>query len=411
MSSPFFAQLKPIPPDSILGVRQSYNLDTRLDKIDLGVGVYQDENGKTKHLASVRRAFNDFFADLDNPAIGDRAADYLSPQGWLPFIEVVQELLFGSASPILSEQRVYTIQAVGGTMALRYGFELVKRADLTAPLAISLPTWPNHHIIAKASGSHIVEYPYFNSKALKIDFENLVSWLEHAPYNTTVLLHATCHNPTGADLSDLQFAELVKIFKLRGLLPFFDLAYLGFARSPVEDALPIRIFADAGLPMMIATSFSKNFSLYNRRVGALTVVCQSSNQVVAVKTQLENIARGINSSAPIDGAAVVAKILQNGELRQSWLEELGQMRDRIRQVRRDFFDIVSRQGLGERFSTVISQNGMFSYQGLDHRHAEFLKAKHGIYILENGRICIAAMNKHNIERSSLAIVDAVKSIG
>ena len=391
-----FQDIPLAPRDPILGVSESFNADSRAGKVNLGVGVYYDDQGRIPLLESVRRA----------EAMLEQAA---APRGYLPidgipgYVKAVQALVFGAASAVLGEGRVVTAQTLGGTGALRIAADFLKRFNADAEVWISDPSWENHRALFEAAGFKVNTYPYYDPSTRGLDFAAMAAALEALPSRSIVVLHVCCHNPTGADLSPAEWARVIGIVQARGLIPILDLAYQGFAAGLEVDADSVRRFAEAGMPFLVANSFSKNFSLYGERVGALSLVTRSADEATRVLSQVKRVIRSNYSNPPTHGARVIETVLGTPELRALWERELGEMRDRIKTMRQALVTHVQAAGQNVDFGFVLRQNGMFSYSGLTSDDVARLAADHGIYAVDSGRICVAALNTGNVERVAAAV--------
>jgi aromatic-amino-acid transaminase len=387
------------PRDPIFGLTEAFVADPRPEKVNLGVGVYCDDDGRIPLLRAVREAEQ------------ARIAAAL-PRGYLPidglqaYDAAVQRMLVGPDSPALADGRLATAQALGGTGALKIGADLLKRIDPAATVLISEPSWENHRQIFESAGFPVLTYRYYDPRSHDVDFEGMRQSLSAAAPGTIVVLHACCHNPTGCDLTPDQWRTVVRIVGERQLVPFLDLAYQGFADGIDADAFAVRMFIDAGLATFIASSFSKSFSLYGERVGALTVSTGSRDEAHRVLSQLKRVIRASYSNPPTHGGAIVAAVLADPRLRALWEEELGQMRDRIRSVRARLVSGLAERGVTRDFSFVLRQRGMFSYTGLTPEQVERLKSDHAVYAVSTGRICVAALNSRNIGH----VCDAIAAV-
>jgi aromatic-amino-acid transaminase len=401
MSASLFAAVEMAPRDPILGLNEAYNADARSAKVNLGVGVYYDENGKIPLLACVRAAEKARLAA--QPPRG-----YLPIEGLAAYNTGVQNLLFGADSEPLTQGRVATFQALGGTGALKVGADYLKRLLPQACVHISDPSWENHRALFEAAGFEVKVYPYYDPETRGVRFEAMKACLSGLPAGDIVLLHACCHNPTGADLSDAQWQTVVELCQERGLVPFLDMAYQGFAEGIDADAVAVKAFVASGLSFFISSSFSKSFSLYGERVGALSVITTSRDETARVISQIKRVIRTNYSNPPTHGGAVVAAVLNSPELRQMWEDELGAMRVRIRAMRTGLVDAIVREGVLRDFSFVTAQRGMFSYTGLTAPQVERMKADFGIYAVSTGRICLAALNTRNLQGVAKAIAEVIK---
>lgn len=397
-----FAQIDAAPPDAIFGIKQLLAADERPDKIDLSIGVYLNNDGITPVLAVIEEAA----ARLSRRTL---AGGYLAIEGLPEYLRGVQELLFGAGAAVIAEQRVVTAQSIGGTSALRYGADFLKRFYPAAVVYLSDPTWENHRAIFQRAGFQVAAYPYHDAGTKGVAFAGLCETLAQAAPQSIILLHANCHNPTGVDLDQAQWSALIDLMKERDLIPFIDFAYQGFADGIQEDAAAVRRCVEAGLCPLVANSFSKNFSLYRRRVGALSIVCGSAAEARSVLTQLRTDIRANNSNPPVDGAALVAAVLGDPLLRAKWEREVAVMRERIVAMRRRFVAGLTERGLGERFQHILRQRGMFSYSGLTKEEVERLRVEHAIYTVGSGRICLAAMTDSNVDRVAECVAEAASA--
>lgn len=397
-----FSAVELAPRDPILGLNEAFNADTRTTKVNLGVGVYSDDNGKIPLLAAVKAAEK---ARLET----------MPPRGYQPiegaqaYDSAVQNLLFGADSELIKAGQVVTAQALGGTGALKIGADFLKRLNPAAKVYISNPSWENHRALFESAGFEVENYPYYDAATRGVDFEGMRAFLAQLPAGSVIVLHACCHNPTGADLSDAQWAEVVRVCRERGLVPFLDMAYQGFADGIDADAVAVRLFSASGLQFFVSSSFSKSFSLYGERVGALSIVTAGKEESARVLSQLKRVIRTNYSNPPIHGGAVVAAVLSNPELRQLWEDELAGMRDRIRAMRVGLVEAIKAEGVAQDFSFVAQQRGMFSYTGLSAAQVERLRADFGIYAVSTGRICLAALNSKNLTYVASAIAQVVKA--
>ncbi len=396
MTSSIFAAVEMAPRDPILGLNEAFNADTRATKVNLGVGVYCDDSGKIPLLAAVRAAEK---ARLE--ALPSRG--YQPIEGPASYNQAVQNLLFGAGSELIKDGRVVTVEALGGTGALKVGADYLKRLLPTAKVCISDPSWENHRALFESAGFAVENYPYYDAASKGVDFAAMKACLAGLPAGTIVVLHACCHNPTGADLSEAQWQEVVETVRARGLVAFIDMAYQGFADGIEPDALALRLFAASGLQFFVSSSFSKSFSLYGERVGALSIVTANKDESARVLSQVKRVVRTNYSNPPTHGGAIVAAVLASPELRKLWEEELAGMRERIRAMRTGLVEKLRARGVAQDFSFVAKQRGMFSYTGLGAGQVERLKAEFGIYAVGTGRICLAALNSRNIDYTADAI--------
>ncbi len=397
-----FSSVQLAPKDPIFGLTEAYTADQRPTKVNLGVGVYYTDEGKVPLLKAVLEAEREIVAK-------EAPRAYIPIEGPNPYNSAVQNLLFGADSPLIKDGRVVTAECLGGTGALRVGGDFVKRLEPQAKAAISSPSWENHRGIFEAAGYEVLEYTYFDPKTRGVDFDGMVKSLESFPPKTLVILHACCHNPTGADLTKEQWQKIISICQTKQLIPFLDLAYQGFAEGIEADGTAVRMFAQSGLSFFVSSSFSKSFSLYGERVGALSIVTQSKEESTRVMSQLKKVIRTNYSNPPTHGAAIVAMVLNSPKLRQMWEDELAQMRDRIKAMRQGLKQKLAAAGVQQDFSFIEAQRGMFSYSGLTADQVSKLQEQDGIYALSTGRICVAALNTKNIDRVAQAIARVVMS--
>jgi aromatic-amino-acid transaminase len=399
MTSSIFAAVEMAPRDPILGLNESFNADTRTTKVNLGVGVYFDDNGKIPLLGAVKIAEK-------------KRLEAMPPRGYQPieglgaYNQAVQTLLFGKESALLAEGRVITAEALGGTGALKVGADYLKRLQPGATVYISDPSWENHRALFESAGFPVETYPYYDAATRGVNFDGMKAKLNSLPAGSIIVLHACCHNPTGADLSEAQWRDTIDAIRARGLIAYIDMAYQGFADGIAEDALALNLFAASGLQFFVSSSFSKSFSLYGERVGALSIVTSSKDEATRVMSQVKRVIRTNYSNPPIHGGAVVAAVLADPELRQMWEDELAGMRDRIRAMRVSLVEKLNARGVAQDFSFVAKQRGMFSYTGLNAEQVERMRSEFGIYAVSTGRICLAALNTKNIDY----VADAIAAV-
>jgi aromatic-amino-acid transaminase len=391
-----FSAIDMAPRDPILGITEAFNADQNPAKINLGVGVYYDDNGKVPLLSCVQKAEEILIAA---PA----PRTYLPIEGLAAYDKAVQELVFGADSAVIQEKRAVTVQAIGGTGALKIGADFLKRFAPDAEVYISDPSWENHRALFESAGFKVNNYAYFDAATHGVNFAGMLADLKAMPRGSIVLLHACCHNPTGADLTSAQWTEVIAAVTAGGLVPFLDMAYQGFGAGIDEDGAVVRRFADAGGPLLVSNSFSKSFSLYGERVGALSVVAASGEEAARLMSQLKRVVRTNYSNPPVHGGKVVATVLTTPELRKLWEDELAGMRVRIKEMREAF--VVKLQAKGHDFAFVRDQIGMFSYSGLSKAQVEELRAQ-SIYAVDTGRICVAALNSRNID----IVIDAIAKV-
>jgi aromatic-amino-acid transaminase len=392
-----FSAVELAPRDPILGLNEAFGADARPDKVNLGVGVYYDANGHVPLLRAVREAEK---ARLE----AQLPRGYLPIDGIALYDAAVQKLLFGAGSPLLAERRVVTAQALGGTGALKIGADFLHRLNPSVPVAISNPSWENHRALFEGAGFQVVEYPYYDPATHGVDAEGMLGGLAKLPKGAVVVLHACCHNPTGVDLGTDDWKRVIDSVREHGLVPFLDIAYQGFGDGIEADAIAVRLFAEARVPFFVASSFSKSFSLYGERVGALSIVTDSHDEAMRVQSQLKRVIRTNYSNPPTHGAAVVAAVLNHEDLRATWETELGEMRERIRTMRRGLTQRLSAHG---DFGFIEAQRGMFSYSGLSSAQVDRLRTEFGIYAVGTGRICVAALNDGNLDRVAEAIARVI----
>ncbi|VVQ11667.1 Aromatic-amino-acid aminotransferase [Pseudomonas fluorescens] len=395
-----FSAVEMAPRDPILGLNEAFNADTRTTKVNLGVGVYCNEEGRIPLLRAVIEAET------------VRAAQHAS-RGYLPidgiaaYDQAVQKLLFGNDSPLISAGRVITTQAVGGTGALKIGADFLKQLLPNAVVAISDPSWENHRALFETAGFPVQNYRYYDAATHDVNRAGMLEDLNALPNGSIVILHACCHNPTGVDLTPADWNNVLDVVKAKGHVPFLDMAYQGFGDGIDEDAAAVRLFAESGLTFFVSSSFSKSFSLYGERVGALSIISESKEESARVLSQVKRVIRTNYSNPPTHGASIVAAVLNSPELRAQWEAELAEMRLRIRGMREQMVALLAEKAPGRDFSFVGRQRGMFSYSGLTTEQVHRLRNEFGIYALDTGRICVAALNQSNIKAVTDAIVQVI----
>ena len=390
MPATLFAAVEMAPRDPILGLSEQFNADTNPAKVNLGVGVYFDDQGKLPVLACVSAAEKLL---LESP----KAKGYLPIDGIAAYDKAVQALVFGADSEAVTSGRVATVQALGGTGALKVGADFLKKFEPGARVLISDPSWENHRALFISAGFEVASYPYYDAATGGIRFDAMLAALQAAAPGTIVALHACCHNPTGCDLLPEQWDRVAAVCAQRGLVPFLDMAYQGFGEGIAEDGAAVRCFLSRGLSFFVATSFSKSFSLYGERVGALSVVCGSAEEAARVLSQLKIVIRTNYSNPPTFGAQVVATVLTTPALRAMWEQELAGMRQRIRATRAQLVAKLQAAGVAGDLDYITRQKGMFSYSGLSKEQMQRLRSEFGVYGLDSGRICVAAINSRNID--------------
>jgi aromatic-amino-acid transaminase len=391
-----FSAVEMAPRDPILGLNEQFAADTNPHKVNLGVGVYYDDNGKLPLLQCVQLAEK---AMMDKPA----ARGYLPIDGIAAYDSAVKNLVFGAESEPVKSGRVATVQALGGTGGLKIGADFLKKLTPHAKVLISDPSWENHRALFSNAGFAVETYAYYDPAKRGVNFEGMLASLNAAAPGTIVVLHACCHNPTGYDLTPAQWDQVIAAIRAKGLTAFLDMAYQGFGHGIAEDGAVIQKFVAAGLTFFVATSFSKSFSLYGERVGALSVLCDSKDEADRVLSQLKIVIRTNYSNPPTHGGAVVAAVLNNPELRALWEKELGEMRTRIKAMRQALVDGLKAAGVQQDMSFITTQIGMFSYSGLSKEQMVRLRSEFGVYGTDTGRMCVAALNSKNIDHVCKAI--------
>ena len=392
-----FDAVEMAPRDPILGLNEQFAADTRPTKVNLGVGVYFDENGKLPLLKCVAQAEQALVA-------AGKPRGYLPIDGIAAYDKAVQALVFGAGSPTVTSGRVATVQALGGTGGLKIGADFLKKLNPAAQVLISDPSWENHRALFTQAGFSVGTYPYYDADSRGVRFEDMLAGLRAAAPGTIVVLHACCHNPTGCDLTPDQWAQVTQAVKAQGLVAFLDMAYQGFGDGIAEDGRVIGTFLETGVDFLVATSFSKSFSLYGERVGALSVVCANADEAGKVLSQLKIVVRTNYSNPPTHGAQVITTVLTTPALRQQWEEELAGMRQRIRDMRQALADGLSQAGAPLDTGFITRQKGMFSYSGLSKAQMHRLREEFGVYGVDSGRICVAALNRGNLDAVVRAIV-------
>jgi len=385
-----FNAVEMAPRDPILGLNEQYAADTNPNKVNLGVGVYYDDNGKLPLLECVRAAEADM---LKAPS----ARGYLPIDGIAAYDNAVKGLVFGADSEPVNSGRVATIQAIGGTGGLKVGADFLKKINPDSKVLISDPSWENHRALFTNAGFPVETYPYYDAQKLGVNFDGMLEALGAAPAGTIVVLHACCHNPTGYDISPEQWDQVIGVVRAKNLVPFLDMAYQGFGYGIAEDGAVIGKFVKAGLSFFVSTSFSKSFSLYGERVGALSVLCKDKEEAGRVLSQLKIAIRTNYSNPPIHGGAVVAAVLNDPARRALWEKELAEMRVRIKAMRQKLVDGLKAAGVARDMSFIVQQIGMFSYSGLTKDQMVQLRNEFGVYGTDTGRMCVAALNSKNID--------------
>ena len=396
----FFSAVEMAPRDPILGLNEQFAADPNPAKVNLGVGVYYDDQGKLPLLACVQAAEQ---AMMATPT----ARGYLPIDGIAAYDAGVKALVFGADSEPVQSGRVATVQAIGGTGGLKIGADFLKKLNPNAEVLISDPSWENHRALFSSAGFVVKNYRYYDAAKRGVDFDGMLADLSGAATGSVVVLHACCHNPTGYDITPAQWDQVVSVCQSRGLVPFLDMAYQGFGYGLTEDGAAVQKFVAAGMSFFVSTSFSKSFSLYGERVGALSVLCESKDEAARVLSQLKIVIRTNYSSPPSHGGAVVAAVLSKPEWRTLWESELGGMRVRIKAMRQKLVDGLKAAGVQQDMSFITSQIGMFSYSGLSRDQMVRLRTEFGVYGTDTGRMCVAALNSKNIDYVCAAIAKVV----
>jgi len=386
---PMFEHIESFPGDPILSLNEDFQQDPRTSKVNLSIGIYFDDQGRLPVMQAVAEAEAALLADM-----GPRP--YLPMAGMAAYRQAVQALVFGEDSAARAEGRIATLQTLGGSGALRVGADFLRRYFPTAKMWISDPSWENHRVVFERAGFKVESYPYYDAETGGLKFDAMLAAIEAIPQGDVVLLHACCHNPTGVDLNEDQWRQVIGVLKARKLLPFVDMAYQGFGTGLDDDAFAVRELARQNVPALVANSFSKNFSLYGERCGGLSVICQSADEASRVLGQLTGAVRANYSNPPTHGARVVARVLTTPALRKSWEEELAAMCQRIARMRQAIHDQLREHVSGEKLSRYVKQRGMFTYTGLSAEQVDRLRNEHGVYILRSGRMCVAGLNDSNV---------------
>lgn len=403
LPTPFqpFADLPTAPDDPILGLSEAFRRDPRAQKVNLGIGVYQDGAGAVPLLDAVRTAEEMLVAKA-------AARSYLPIEGHAAFRDKMEELVFGKDSSARRDGRIVSAQTIAGSGALRLGADLLAFSNSKVTVYLSDPSWANHQAIFERAGLRVAFYPYFEPKTKRLDFNGMLDSLTQIPEGSVVLLHACCHNPSGVDPSHEQWRSITEILEARRAIAFLDMAYQGFGDGPDEDAFAVRLFAERQIPLFVATSCSKNFGLYSERVGLLSFVAPDPGTAHRMLTQWKRLIRGNYSSPPLHGASIVAEVLTDQQLTTSWISQLTEMRSRIRDQRKSLATTLAGLGLGHDFSFIVEHRGMFTYSGLSESAVEKLRDKFGIYLVRSGRICVAALNERNVGYVAEAIGSVIR---
>lgn len=387
------------PRDPILGVTEAFVADTNPRKVNLGVGVYNDDAGKLPVLECVKHAEH-VIADKNAPK------GYLPIDGIASYDREVKKLLFGADSPVIAENRCVTVQALGGTGGLKVGADFLRRFAPGSQVWISDPSWENHRALFEGAGFAVNTYTYYDAATRGLDFPGMIGALERIPAGGIVVLHACCHNPTGVDPDASQWGRIIEVVRGRGLVPFLDLAYQGFADGIDADGSVVRRFAQTPGPLFVSSSFSKSFSLYGERVGAISIVATNADEASRVLSQVKRVVRSNYSNPPTHGGEIVAMVLASTELRALWEAELASMRDRIKLMRATLVERLHERLPGRDFTYMLSQRGMFSYSGLNKAQVQRLREEYSIYAVDTGRICVAALNSRNVDY----VADAIATV-
>lgn len=397
----FFDKIELLPDDPILGLNDAFNAERNPNKVNLGIGTYKDSNGRPLVLSTVKKAEQWLLQQHFDK-------EYLPISGEPNFDKEIIKLIYGEHSEVVKSELIFASQTIGGTGALRVGGDFfVKQKHNT--IYLPDPTWPNHIALFQKAGMNIKYYPYYNTKDSTVDFKGMCGTLQQCEPGDVILMHACCHNPTGTDLTMEQWKELAAIFKKKKLIPFFDLAYLGFANDIETDVQPIRHFSEEGLELFVASSCSKNFGLYCERVGALTVVTHSKEIATAIGSHMKSLIRGNYSNPPAHGARIVAAILSNKEWHNEWIKELTGMRNRIQEMRMAFAKKLMEKCKTKDFSFILKQHGLFSFCGLTQEQVMKLRKEKGIYMPSNGRMNVAGLNWHNVDYTVDAVLNVIGS--
>ena len=377
--------------DPILGLVETFKKDPRDNvKVNLGIGIYYDDQGRLPLLPSVIKAETDLSKHLE-------PRPYLPMEGLAAYRTAIQNLLFGENSEPLTSKRVATVQTVGASGALRVGADFLKRYFPASDMYVSDPTWDNHRAIFEAAGFTVKTYPYYDAVTGDVKFDEMLATLKALPKNSVVLLHPCCHNPTGVDLSKEQWQALVPVIKEHELIAFLDIAYQGFGDSIIDDAYAIRLFAESGLTFFVSNSFSKNLSYYGERAGGLSAVCANAEEAERILGQLKLTIRKTYSSPAYHVATVTANVMNTAELRAMWEAEVSEMRVRIKAMRQKLYDVLTAKVPSKDFSYLIKQRGMFSYTGLSPEQVDRLREEFAVYLVKSGRMCVAGLNSNNVD--------------
>jgi aromatic-amino-acid transaminase len=391
-----FEHIDAYPGDPILSLNENFQKDPRTNKVNLSIGIYFDDEGRLPVMQAVREAELSILKELG-------PKPYLPMAGFAHYRDAVQQLVFGGDSPMRAQNRIATVQTLGGSGALKVGADFIKRYFPQSQVWVSDPTWENHRFIFERAGFDVNTYPYYDEATGGLRFDAMLDAIDKLPAKSVVLLHACCHNPTGVDLDQAQWVKLIDVLQKRDLLPFVDMAYQGFGAGLDDDAFAVREIARRGVPAFIANSFSKNFSLYGERCGGLHVICDDAAEADRVLGQLTSAVRANYSNPPTHGAKIVTHVLNTPELKASWEKELASMCERIAHMRQAIHDGLKDHVRGEMLTRYVKQRGMFTYTGLVAEQADRLKEEFGVYILRSGRMCVAGLNESNVQTVADAI--------
>ncbi|GHD78738.1 aromatic amino acid transaminase [Vogesella fluminis] len=397
-----FQHVEAYAGDPILTLVETFNKDTRNPKVNLGIGLYYDEEGRIPLLLSVQKAEARRVASA-----GPRS--YLPMEGAANYRTALQQLLWGAGHEAVTAGRIATIQTIGGSGALKIGADLLKRYFPQSEVWVSSPTWDNHRAMFEGAGFMVHDYPYYDAASGGVKFDEMIACLQALPAKTIVLLHPCCHNPTGVDLNHAQWEQVIEVVKQRDLLPFMDIAYQGFGDSLEDDAFAIRAMTAAGVSFFVSNSFSKNLSFYGERCGGLSVVCRDAEEAERVLGQLKATVRRNYSSPPTHGGQVAALVMAEPALRSEWETEVSGMRERIKAMRQKLYEVISAKVPGRDFSYFIKQRGMFSYTGLTPEQVDRLREEFAVYLVRSGRMCVAGLNSHNVEYVADAMAEVLKA--
>ena len=392
--------IEPAPRDPILGVSEAHAADPNPNKVNLGVGMYYDDTGMLPLLDCVRRAEHEMSAK-------DAPRGYLPIDGIAAYDRAVQALVFGADSEVVTSGRTVTLQALGGTGGLKIGADFLRRFSPNAQVHISEPSWENHRALFEGAGFTVNTYAYFDPETRGLDFDGMLASLEGIPHGSIIVLHACCHNPTGVDPSPEQWTRIIETVRSRGIVPFLDLAYQGFGDGTEADAAVVRRFAATPGPLFVSNSFSKSFSLYGERVGALSVVAGDRDEALRVLSQVKRVVRANYSTPPTHGGQIVTTVLGTPELRALWEAELAMMRNRIKLMRAELVERLHERTPDTNFRFILAQRGMFSYTGLTQAQVQRLRDDYSIYLIDTGRICVAALNSRNVDGIAAAIATVI----